>query len=154
MADSEKIWGIKIWDASGYYMSEIDISQKVQHKRPTGSTELFNGKYPKHTHNGLPSYWLGSCTANFSDNKSGECPSDYNFGEGNVKYVADFIEWLHNDLVKYLQLSEDFIIPVGILETISWDVENKSTVDDGFSITVSFDWEQLAPAIIGGVERS
>ena len=43
---------------------------------------------------------------------------------------------------------------MGILETISWDVENKSTVDDGFSITVSFDWEQLAPAIIGGVERA
>ena len=151
---ADKLWGIKIWDASGYYMSEIDISQKGQHNRPTGSEKPINSKCPKHTHNGLTSYWSGTCTANFSDNKSGECKSDYNFGDGNVKYVVDFIEWLHNDLVKYLQLSEDFIIPVGILETVTWDVENKSTIDDGFSITVSFDWEQLAPAIIGGESRA
>lgn len=147
---SEKTWGIKIWDASGYYLSEINVDQKIQHKRPTSSNELFNSKFPKHTHNGLPSYWTGSCSANFSDNKSGDCPEDYNFGEGNVKYVADFVEWLHNDLVKYLQLSEDFIIPVGILDTVTWDVESGNTVDDGYAITISFDWEQLAPAIIGG----
>ncbi len=38
MAEGKKLWGIKIWDDTGhYYYTEVDISQDVQHNRPTSS---------------------------------------------------------------------------------------------------------------------
>ena len=145
------LWGVKIWDATGiYYYTEVNVSQSVQHNRPTGSQVGYNSLYPFHTHNGIASYWSGSCSGNFSDNKSGDCYEDYNFDyrqnlDGsytyNTKYLAGFIKWLHNDLTKQLQLSESLVIPVGILGEIQWDTEH--TIDDGEDVTISFDWEQV-----------
>ena len=62
--------------------------------------------------------------------------------------MADFIRWLHNDQLKYLQLSPHLIIPVGILDKITWDVDENYTIDDGYSCSISFEWEQLEPEII------
>ena len=48
---------------------------------------------------------------------------------------------MHNDHIKYLQLSEDLVIPVGILEQIDWSTEH--SIDDGYACKISFNWEQL-----------
>lgn len=146
-----KLWGIKIWDDTGrYYYTEVDITQNIQHNRPTESVVGYNSQYPFHIHNGIASYFSGSCSGNFSDNKSGDCPEDYNFdyredSQGNIiyntKYLTGFIKWLHNDHVKHLQLAETLVIPVGILGEIKWDVEH--SIEDGYTTKVSFDWEQL-----------
>lgn len=151
MAKREKLWGIKIWDDTGhYYYTEVDISQNIQHNRPTSSQIGLYNKYPFHIHNGEGFYFSGSCSGNFSDNKSGECYEDYSFDyrtdeNGNViyntKYQAAFIKWMHNDRIKHLQLSEDLVIPVGILEQADWSPER--SVDDGYSCKITFNWEQL-----------
>ena len=148
---AEKLWGIKIWDDIDYYFTEVDIAQDIQHNRPTESILTYNSKYPYHIHDGKGFYFSGSCTGNFSDNKSGECYEDYNFDYRvdennnyiyNTKYQKEFVKWLHNDHIKYLQLSEDLVIPVGILGEITWSTER--SVDDGYSCKVTFNWEQLA----------
>ena len=148
---SDKLWGIKIWDDTGiYYFTEVDISPDLQYNRPTESQIGYNVKYPFHTHNGQANYLSGSCSGNFSDNKSGECYSDYNFDYTqdkngnyiyNTKYQIGFIKWMHNDHIKYLQLSEHLIIPVGILSEINWSTEK--SIDDGHTCKISFNWEQL-----------
>lgn len=149
--DTIHLWGIKIWDDTGiYYYTEVDISQDIQHNRPTDSILTYYDKYPYHIHDGAAFYFSGSCSGNFSDNQSGECFEDYNFDEREVKgkvvyntlYQVGFIKWLHNDHMKYLQLSENFVIPVGILGEVKLNTEH--SIDDGYSCTVSFDWEQLA----------
>lgn len=147
----QKLWGIKIWDDTGiYYFTEVDISQDLQHNRPTESQIGYNSQFPFHTHNGIASYFSGSCSGNFSDNKSGDCYEDYNFDfrvdkNGNyiynTKYQTGFIKWMHNDRIKHLQLSEDLVIPVGILGEIGLSAEK--SIDDGYSCKVSFSWEQL-----------
>lgn len=149
--EREKLWGIKIWDDTGnYFYTEVDISQSVQHNRSTESQIGYNQKYPFHTHNGKASYFSGSCSGNFSDNKSGDCYEDYNFGWRNTetgeviyntKYQTAFIKWMHNDHIKQLQLSEDLVIPVGILGEIQWDTEK--SIDDGHTCKITFNWEQL-----------
>ena len=148
---SETLWGIKIWDSTGiYYYTEVDTSQDIQHNRPTESQVGLYNKYPFHTHNGEGFYFSGSCSGNFSDNQSGECYEDYNFDycideNGNyiynTVYLVGFMKWLHNDHIKYLQLSENFVIPVGILGEVSTSTEH--TIDDGYTCKVSFNWEQL-----------
>lgn len=148
---SERLWGIKIWDATGnYFYTEVDISQSVQHNRPTSSVIGYNSQYPFHIHDGIASYFSGSCKGNFSENQSGECESDYNFDYRilpngsyvyNIDYMKTFVKWLHNDLVKHLQLSENLVIPVGILGEVQWETNN--SLDDGYSCSVSFNWEQL-----------
>ena len=66
---SEKFWGIEIWDATGrHYYTEVNISEDIQHNRPTTSQTTYNSKYPFHIHNGKASYYSGSCTATFIDN--------------------------------------------------------------------------------------
>lgn len=150
-AETQKLWGIKIWDDTGiYYYTEIDVSTDVQHNRPTSSQLSLYNKRPFHIHNGEGFYFSGSCSGNFSDNKSGECYEDYNFDYRvdengnyiyNTKYQLGFIHWMHNDHIKYLQLSEDLVIPVGILEQIDWSTEH--SVDDGYACKISFNWEQL-----------
>lgn len=149
---NQKLWGVKIWDETGnYFYTEINISQDLTHNRPTESQIGYNSKYPFHTHNGKAFYFSGSCTGNFSDNKSGDCYGDYNFGwrdtrNGeiiyNTKYQTAFVKWMHNDKTKYLQLSEDLVIPVGILAEIQWQTD--TTVDDGYNCKITFNWEQLA----------
>ena len=84
-----------------------------------------------------------------ADNQSTECYEDYNFGEhakdgiiyNNVKYMMEFIHWLHNRQTKYLQFSEDFVIPVQIMSDIQWDTEK--SIEDGHTCKVSFDWVQV-----------
>lgn len=159
----ENVKGTKIWDDTGCYFTELTINQSLQHNRPVGSQILIYGTYPQHTHNTRARYFSGSCTGNFSDNQSDEvnCESEddyddtkptsespYNFGNGNVKYVYDFIQWLHNDKLKYLQLSPYLVIPVAILDTIQWNVEDEATIDDGDKIKITFNWEQIADAIV------
>ena len=145
-----KLWGIKIWDATGhYYYTEVDISTDLKHNRPTDSQVAYGSKFPYHIHNGLPSYFSGSCSGNFSDNQSTECYEEYNFDENhigedivyNTIYMTGFMKWLHNDYTKYLQLSENLVIPVGILGEVS--LSTTHSIDDGYDCKISFDWEQL-----------
>lgn len=148
MSDTQndvKFWGVKIWDDDGsYYYTEINVDLPVQHNRPTSSQVVYNSKNPYHIHNGKGFYYSGSASATFAPIE--DC--EYNFYDGNTEYILAFLEWLHNDKIKYLQISEKTIIPVGILETVKAAPDNNHTLDDGYKVTVSFDWEQLAPAII------
>ncbi len=57
MAKKEKLWGTKISDDTGkYYYTEVDISQDVQHNRPTSSQIGLYNKYPFHIHKLILSY--------------------------------------------------------------------------------------------------
>lgn len=151
MADS--LWGIKIWGDDGrYFYTEVDISQSISHFVPTESTDPYNKRHPWVIHNGIASYYKGRVSGNFSDNQSTECYSDYNFGEHtvngityhNVCYMDEFIQWLHNRRTKWLQLSEQFVIPISVMDTIQWETDK--SIDDGWGCKVSFDWEQVADA--------
>lgn len=146
----EKLWGIKIWGDDGvYYYTEVDISAPLTHYVPTEVTDPYNVKYPWVTHNGIASYYKGSVSGNFSDNQSTECYADYNFDENNVngqvvynvKYKDAFVQWLHNRKTKYLQLSEQLVIPIKILDSIQ--VEPEKSIDDGYTCKESFDWVQV-----------
>ena len=146
-------WGTKIWDDTGYYFyTEIDVGQDLQHTTPSSVQDPYNAKYQFVTYNGNGFYYSGSCSGNFSDNKSGECYEDYNFTYReepngniiyNVKYVDIFVQWLNNKKIKQLQLSKELVIPIKITSPIRWD--NDRTVDDGYNIKISFDWTQAAP---------
>ena len=72
--------------------------------------------------------------------------------EKAAEYTTNILEWLHNDLTKYLKLSQDFILPVGILGEVKCGIESNNTIDDPFDTKVTFEWEQLADAIRGGGE--
>ena len=146
----EKLWGTMLWgDVGRAYYTEVDISQSVTHYVPTETTDGYNVKYPFVTHNGIADYFKGSASGNFSDNQSTECYEDYNFGEhtvdgityNNVRYITEFIHWLHDRKTKYLQFSEDFIIPVQIMSDIQWDTEK--SIEDGHTCKISFDWVQV-----------
>lgn len=145
----KKFWGIEIYDATGkHYYSEVKISESIQHNRPTSSQTTYDSKYPYHIHTGKPSYYSGSCTATFIENAEDECTyEDENLAEKAAEFTAGMLEWLHNDLIKYIKFSENFIVPVGILETVKGDFESGSTIDDPWETSVSFDWEQLAPVL-------
>lgn len=147
---NKKLWGTKIWDNTGiYYYTEVNIKQGLTHTVPTETIEGYNRKYPFVIYNGIPSYYHGTASGNFSDNTSGECYEDYNFdgrfdSNGNIiyniMYLNGFIKWLHNKKIKYLQYDEDMVIPVAILQDISWETEK--SVADGENVTISFDWVQ------------
>ena len=133
----EKLWGTMLWGDDGRaYYTEVDISQSVTHFVPTETTDGYNVQYPFVTHNGIADYFKGSASGNFSDNQSTECYEDYNFGEhtvdgityNNVRYMVEFIHWLHDRKTKYLQFSEDFVIPVQIMSDIQWDTEKSILV--------------------------
>ncbi len=143
-----KFWGIEIYDATGkHYYTDVNINESIQHNRPTSSQTTYYSKYPYHIHTGKASYYSGSCTATFADNID-ECKYDNEQAKKmSAEYTTGIIEWLHNDLVKYLKLSKDFIIPVGILDAVKEDIESNSTIDDPYKTTVSFDWEQVAPVV-------
>lgn len=143
MAVSERFYGCEIWDASGkYYVSVSNVKNSMQHNRPTSSNVTYNSKYPFHVHDGMASYYSGSCSAKFAENT--DCPIDDMTEDKAGKFVLDFVEWLHNDLVKYLRVSKDTVIPCGILDTVNIDIDNDESLDDLWSTTVSFNWEQLA----------
>lgn len=151
MAEREPLWGIKIWGDDGlFFYTEIDISQSLTHYIPTESTDPYNSRFPWVIHNGIAGYYKGSVSGNFSDNQSSECYTDYNFGEHtvggityhNVKYIDRFITWLHNRKTKWLQLSEQLVIPIAVLDTIQW--ENEKSIDDGYNCKITFDWVQVA----------
>lgn len=145
----KKFWGIEIYDATGrHYYSEINVSESIQHNRPTSSQTTYDSKYPYHIHSGKPSYYSGSCTATFIENAEDECIYDNeNLSAKAAEFTAGMLEWLHNDLVKYIKFSENFIVPVGILETVKADFESGATIDDPWETSVSFDWEQVAEVI-------
>ena len=148
---STKFWGIEIWDATGrHYYTEVNVNEDIQHNRPTSSQTTYNSKYPFHIHNGKASYYSGSCTATFIDNTD-NCEYDNEKAkEKAAEYTTNIVEWLHNDLTKYLKLSQDFILPVGILGEVKCSIESNNTIDDPFDTKVTFEWEQLADAIRGG----
>lgn len=143
------LWGIKIWDSTGiYYYTEVNVSQDLTHNVPTETTVGYNAKFPFVTHNGIAFYYSGSCSGNFSENTQ-ECEDDYNFDyriddDGNyiydVKYMNGFVKWLNNKRMKYLQLSEQLVIPCNIQGEIKWSTE--TSIDDGYNCTISFDWVQ------------
>ena len=55
--------------------------------------------------------------------------------------MVEFIHWLHDRKTKYLQFSEDFVIPVQIMSDIQWDTEK--SIEDGHTCKISFDWVQV-----------
>ena len=147
-----------------YFLTDIDVSHGVQHNRPTTSQTTYYSKYPFHIHNGLPSYYSGSCTCSFAERDDLEyvdedCIDDIDnvsemdfsddpiFNEEghavyNSAYVDEFIQWLHNDQQKTLQLTKRISIPVGILGEVQWDIDYN--IVDGETIKITFNWEQLA----------
>lgn len=144
------LWGIKIWGDDGvYYYTEVDISTSVTHYVPTEVKDPYNSQYPWVIHNGIASYYKGSISGNFSDNQNTDCYGDYNFNyvekDGvvyyNTKYQNAFIKWLHNKKTKYLQLSEQLVIPVKIGDSIQWETDK--SVDDGDTCKISLDWYQV-----------
>lgn len=153
MADDKKstFWGIKIWDNTGiYYYTEVNVSQDLEHNVPVESTVAYNSKYPFVTHNGIAFYYSGSCSGCFMEN-TGECIDDYNndyrIDENgnyiyNVRFIDGFVKWLDNKKTKYIQLSEQLVIPANITSPIKWSTD--TTIDDGHNCTISFDWAQAA----------
>lgn len=143
------LWGIRIWDDTGIsYYTEVEVSQDLEHNVPVEVTVGYNKKFPFVTHNGIAFYYSGSCSGKFANNTD-ECIDDYDFeyrirenGDYiyNVKYMNGFVKWLDNKHVKYLQLSEQLIIPCNISSPIKWSTE--TTIDDGYNCSISFDWVQ------------
>ena len=157
-------WGVRISDGlKTYFLQDVDVSHGVQHNRPTASQTTYYSKYPFHIHNGLPSYYSGSCSCSFAEsndfeNLDEDCIDDVESVEDldfsddpiftetgnaiyNSKYIDEFIQWLHDDKVKTLTLSKHIQILVGILGEIQWDLDYNIT--DGETIKISFNWEQL-----------
>lgn len=142
--------GVKIWDSTGYYYTEIDISESLTHKYKTNVVVTKNSEFPMVFHNGKAKYYEGTISANFSDNQSTECYENYDFY--NLKYKLKFIDFLHNGKTKYLQLnwdSEDetqnFIIPVAIVDDVG--VELEYTINHGYAVKISFNWVQIGKKI-------
>ena len=134
---------VEIYDSVATYKARLNISETIQHNRPTSSQVTMNSKYPFHIHSGKPSYYSGSCTATFVDNNDCYVTSETDIAEFNYKIA----EWLHNDRVKYLKYSDKTIFPVGILETVEISSEADKTINDKYNTTIKFEWEQLQAAI-------
>ena len=157
-------WGLTISGGNKiYYLTDIDVSHGIQHNRPTTSQTTYYSKYPFHIHNGLPSYYSGSCTCSFAERDDleyvdedcvddVESPADLDFSDDpiftetgnaiyNSAYIDGFIQWLHDDTIKTLRVSRRITIPVGILGEIQWDVDYN--IVDGETIKITFNWEQL-----------
>ena len=130
---------VKIWGGGGSYVARLNIDETVQHNRPTSSQITMNSKYPFHVHNGKASYYSGSCTATFVDNNDCYVTSE----EDVAGFYFRLAEWLHNDSMKFIQFSDNTIIPVGILETVEISTKSDKTINDKYNTIVKFDWEQL-----------
>lgn len=140
---SEKFYGVKITDKTDVvYYTEVEVKQNLKHTINVQTHIPINNKFPYHIRVGKPSYWSGTITGAFENNKEGRCENDYKFGD--TKYRIDFVEWMHNGLVKTLYLSESFILPVVILSEI--DVETDNTIDDPI-VKTTFQWEQCGERI-------
>ncbi len=139
---AEKFYGAQLTDATGkVYYTEVDVKQSLTHKIQVVSSQAVDRKYPRHTIIGKTFFWSGSITAAF-ENNDGECKHDYKFGD--TKFRIEFIEWLHNGLVKTLYLSDALILPVMIMSEINDEIEH--TIDDP-TVPVSFQWEQCGSRI-------
>ena len=79
----------------------------------------------------------------FSDNPIYEETGNYIY---NTAYVDGFVQWLHDDTVKTLQLTKNMSIPVGILGEIQWDRDY--SIENGETVRITFNWEQLDDATI------
>lgn len=140
---SEKFYGVKLTDKTGkIYYTEVEVNQDLTHKINIQSHMPIDSKYPYHTQIGKASYWSGTVTAAFENNKNTECEHDYDFGD--TEFRIEFVEWLHNGLDKIMYLSESFILPVTILSEVSVDTEK--TIDDSV-VKTTFQWEQNAERI-------
>ena len=140
---TEKFSGVRIYDSTGEtYYTEINIKQNLTHKYTISTTQPINSQFPYFTRIGKASYWTGSVTASWEKNKDTECATDYEFGD--VAYRLGFIDFMHNGLTKYLQLSENFILPVTILDEIQ--VETERSIDDQI-MSITFNWTQCAKPI-------
>lgn len=140
--NKQKFYGVRITDDTGLvYYTELAVKQDLKHTTNIQTHIPINSKFPYHIRIGEPSYWSGTITGAF-ENNSGECEHDYEFGDS--KYRIDFVEWLHNGLVKTLYLSESFIMPVVVLSEIS--VETDNTIDDPI-VKTTFQCEQCGERI-------
>lgn len=140
---SKKFYGVKITDSTNItYYTNVELKQDLRHTVNVQTHIPIDSKYPYHTTIGKSSYWSGSITGAFENNKEGRCENDYKFGDTDFR--LGFIEWMHNGLVKTLYLSESFVLPVVILSEISVDTEN--TIDDPI-VKTSFQWEQCRKRI-------
>ena len=135
---TQKFYGVKITDDTGLvYYTEVAVKNDLKHTINIQTHIPINSKFPYHTRIGKPSYWSGTITGAFENNKNTECEHDYEFGD--TEYRINFVEWLHNGLVKTLYLSESFVIPVVILSEIS--IETDGTIDDPV-VKTTFQCEQ------------
>ena len=143
MSTTEKFYGVKLTDETGQvYYTEVEVSQKLVYKRNVQSVPLIDKQYPRHILVGKPKYWSGTCTAAFENNQNTQCEHDYKFGD--TMWRMEFVEWLHNGLIKEMHLSESFVLPVAIMSEINVDPDN--TVDDNV-VRVTFQWEQCGDRI-------
>lgn len=143
--DSSQLNNIKIHGLGGAYISRLNIDEMAEHNRPTTSQITMNSKYPFHIHNGLASYYSGTCTGTFVDQDE-DCyvTSNSKVTEFNLK----ILEWLHDDTIKYLEFTDGTTIPVGITETVELSSSdnnnsNDKSIDNKFTVTIKFSWEQL-----------
>lgn len=140
---TDTFYGVKLTDMTGkVYYTEIEIKHSLTHNVNIISHIPIGSKYPHHTTIESASYWSGSITGAFENNTDTACESEYKFGD--AAFRIEFIEWLHNGLVKTMQLSENFIIPVAIMGTINLSPEK--SVDDP-TAEVAFNWEQCGDRI-------
>ena len=137
MSDTQKFYGVKITDATGkIYYTEVEVKQDLTHNVDIQVHKPIDSKFPYGTRISKPFYWSGSISAAFENNQ-GECEHDYKLGD--TAFRIEFIEWLHNGLVKTLYLSESLILPVFILGEITTEMDN--TIDDSV-VKTSFQWIQ------------
>ena len=142
MTDTKKFYGVRLTDATGkVYYTEVEVKHGLTHNKNVQVHFPIDSETPYHTTIGKQSYWSGTITGAFENNE-GECEHDYQFGD--TAYRIEFIEWLHNGLVKTMYLSESFIIPVMILSEIN--VETDNTVDD-LIVKTTFQWNQCGKRI-------
>lgn len=138
----QKFYGVKITDTTGStYKTEVEVKHDLKHTINVQTHIPINSKFPCHTRIGKSSYWSGTVTGAFE--KNGNCEGDYVFGD--TSYRIDFVEWMHNGLVKTLYLSESFVLPVVILSEIN--VETDNTIDDPV-VKTTFSWQQCDERIV------
>lgn len=134
---SQKFYGVKITDATGkVYYTEVEVNHNLTHNIKVVSGQPIDSRFPYHTRIGAACYWSGTITGAFENNQNGECEHDYDFGD--TEFRLEFIEWMHNGLLKTLYLSDNFVIDATILGEIQVEAEN--TVDDAI-VKTTFNWE-------------
>jgi len=131
--------GIKIWDNTASFYTNVDTSHDVQKNigEVKEQTTLGYSK-PFATYFGNTNYYSGKCTGLFSNNTETDCIYDYNFDDVDYKYKVE--AFLCNRKPKWLQLSDNLIIRVVIQSPI---VYNCNKEIDSKETTITFSWFEV-----------